>query len=233
MGGSGRPPSPPASAPPAKPPSRSSAHRLAPITLAGKHVRLEPLTRDHVPGLVAAATSGSRESFAFTRVPATEAEATAYVDEALQLHEGDKALPFATIDAATGRVVGSTRYLNVEFWSWPAGSALQRGEDVPDVVEIGATWLAPAAQRTPINTEAKLLMLTHAFEVWRVHRVSLLTDARNLRSRTAILRLGAKLDGVIRAARVAADGGIRDTAVFSIVESEWRTAKAALQAKLR
>jgi RimJ/RimL family protein N-acetyltransferase len=215
---------------------RSERHigrRLDRIVLQGRHVRLEPLTRDHVPALAAAATSGARESFAFTRVPVTEAEATAYVDEALQLHEGDKALPFATIDAATGRVVGSTRYLNVEFWSWPAGSVLQRGEDVPDVVEIGATWLAPSAQRTPINTEAKLLMLTHAFEVWRVHRVSLLTDARNLRSRTAILRLGAKLDGVIRAARVAADGGIRDTAVFSIVESEWPTAKAALEAKLR
>jgi N-acetyltransferase len=207
--------------------------RLAPITLAGKHVRLEPLSRAHVPALVAAATSGSRETYGFTRVPATEAEATAYIDEALALHAADKALPFATIDATTGRVVGSTRYLNVEFWAWPAGNPLQRGEDVPDVVEIGATWLAPAAQRTPINTEAKLLMLTHAFEVWRVHRVSLLTDARNMRSRTAILRLGAKLDGVIRVARIAQDGGIRDSAVYSIVESEWPAVKAGLEAKLR
>jgi hypothetical protein len=110
---------------------------------------------------------------------------------------------------------------------------LQRGDDLPDVVEIGATWPAPAARRTPINTEAKLLMLTHAFEVWRVHRVSLMTDARNMSSRHAILRLGAKFDGVIRAARVAADGGIRDTAAFSIVESEWRAVKARLEAKLR
>jgi N-acetyltransferase len=143
------------------------------------------------------------------------------------------ALPFATLEAASGRVVGSTRYLNVEFWTWPAGSPWQRGETVPDVVEIGATWLAPAAQRTAINTEAKLLMLTHAFEVWRVHRVSFLTDARNMRSRNAILRLGTKFDGVIRAARVATDGGIRDTAVFSIVEAEWPALKAGLPAKLR
>jgi N-acetyltransferase len=207
--------------------------RLTPVTLAGKHVRLEPLARVHVPALATAAASGPRDSYAFTWVPAGEADAATYVDEALKLHAAGKALPFVTIDVATGRVVGSTRYLNVEFWTWPAGNPLQRGEDLPDVVEIGATWLAPAAQRTPINTEAKLLMLTHAFEVWRVHRVSLMTDARNMRSRNAILRLGAKFDGILRAARVAVDGVIRDTAAFSIVEAEWPDVKAGLQAKLR
>ncbi len=203
------------------------------ITLKGTHVRLEPLTRSHAGALAAAANSGPRDTYAFTAVPENEAGATTYIEEALKLHAQSKALPFATVDAATGRVVGSTRYLNVEFWAWPAGSPLQRGEDVPDVVEIGATWLAPAAQRTPINTEAKLLMLTHAFEVWRVHRVSLMTDARNMRSRNAILRIGAKFDGVIRAARVAFDGLIRDTAAFSIVEAEWPAVKAGLQARLR
>ena len=206
---------------------------LTPITLRGTHVHLEPLTRAYVPALVSAATSGPRDTYAFTTVPATEAEATTYVDEALRLHAAATALPFATLEAASGRVVGSTRYLNVEFWTWPAGSPWQRGETVPDVVEIGATWLAPAAQRTAINTEAKLLMLTHAFEVWRVHRVSFLTDARNMRSRNAILRLGTKFDGVIRAARVATDGGIRDTAVFSIVEAEWPAPQAGQQANLR
>ena len=205
---------------------------LSPITLTGRHVRLEPLSRAHVPALVAAATSGSRETFSFTTVPQTDAEAVAYVDEALKLHAEGRALPFATIDAASGQVVGSTRYLNVEFWPWPPGSAYQRGADLPDVVEIGSTWLAPSAQRTPINTEAKLLMLTHAFEVWRVHRVSLMTDARNMRSRNAILRLGAKFDGVIRAARGAVDGVIRDTAAFSIVEAEWPAVKSALVARL-
>jgi N-acetyltransferase len=205
---------------------------LAPVTLAGRHVRLEPLTRAHAPALVAAAPSGARDTFAFTTVPHTDDGARTYIEDALSLHAQGRALPFATVDAASGRVVGSTRYLNVEFWTWPAGSPLQRGEDVPDVVEIGATWLAPSAQRTPINTEAKLLMLTHAFEVWRVHRVSLVTDARNMRSRNAILRLGAKLDGIIRGARVAVDGVIRDTAVFSIVEAEWPDVKAGLQSKL-
>ncbi len=165
---------------------------LSLITLKGTHVRLEPLTVAHAAALCAAATSGPRDTYAFTWVPATVAEASAYIEEALKLHAQGRALPFATVDTATGQVIGSTRFLNVEFWAWPLGNPLQRGEDVPDVVEIGATWLAPTAQRTPINTEAKLLMLTHAFEVWRVHRVSLMTDARNMRSRNAILRLGAK-----------------------------------------
>jgi RimJ/RimL family protein N-acetyltransferase len=196
-------------------------------------VRLEPLARAHVPALLAAATSGSRETYGLTTVPASAEDAERYVDEALALHAQGRALPFATLDAKTGRVVGSTRYLNVEFWAWPPGNPLQRGENLPDVVEIGATWLAPAAQRTAINTEAKLLMLTHAFEVWRAHRVSLMTDARNMRSRNAILRLGARHDGVIRAARVATDGGIRDTAAFSILEAEWPGVKAGLQARLR
>jgi RimJ/RimL family protein N-acetyltransferase len=203
------------------------------ITLKGTHVRLEPLTTSHATALAAAANSGPRDTYAFTWVPENEAAAATYIDEALKLHAQGKVLPLATVDVASGQVVGSTRYLNVEFWAWPSGNPLQRGEDVPDVVEIGATWLAPAAQRTPINTEAKLLMLTHAFEVWRVHRVSLMTDARNMRSRNAILRLGAKFDGVIRAARVAVDGLIRDTAAFSILEAEWPAVKAGLQAKLR
>ena len=206
---------------------------LEPIVMSGRHVRLEPLTRAHVGALVAAATSGPTDTYAFTTVPLTEDAARAYVDEALRLHEAGRALPFATVDAPTGRVVGSTRYLNVEFWTWPPGNPHQRGEDLPDVVEIGATWLAASAQRTAINTEAKLLMLTRAFEVWRVHRVSLVTDARNMRSRNAILRLGAKFDGVIRAARPATDGSvIRDTAVFSIVKAEWPAVKAGLERKL-
>jgi RimJ/RimL family protein N-acetyltransferase len=208
------------------------ARVLDPITLTGTHVRLEPLSRAHLPALVAAAASGPSDTYRFTTVPVTKAEAERYVDEALQLQAQGRALPFATIDAKSGRVVGSTRYLNVEFWAWPPGNPLQRGEDVPDVVEIGATWLAPDVQRTSINTEAKVLMLTHAFEVWRVHRVSLMTDARNMRSRNAILRLGARFDGVIRAARVAVDGVIRDTAAFSIVEAEWPAVKAGLRAKL-
>jgi RimJ/RimL family protein N-acetyltransferase len=205
---------------------------LEAVTLVGTSVRLEPLSRGHARALVGAAASGPRDSYAFTRVPATEADALAYIDEALALHGAGRALPFATVDATSGRVVGSTRFLNVEFWTWPAGSPLQRGAQLPDVVEIGATWLAPGAQRTAINTEAKLLMLTHAFEVWRVHRVSLMTDSRNVQSRNAILRLGAQFDGILRGARVAFDGGVRHTAAYSILEAEWPEVKAGLRAKL-
>ena len=149
------------------------------------------------------------------------------------MHAEGRALPFATIDRKAARVVGSTRFGNVEFWSWPAGNPHQRGAHLPDVVEIGWTWLAADMQRSGVNTEAKLLMLTHAFEGWRVHRVSLMTDARNMRSRNAILRIGATFDGVIRAQRIAFDGGIRDTAAFSILEAEWPAVKTALQARLR
>ena len=200
------------------------------FSLASGDVRCHALAMMHP--LVEAAR-GPRETYAFTTVPDTEAAMTAYVQEALRMHAEGRALPFATVDRKAARVVGSTRFGNVEFWTWPEGNAHQRGIDRPDAVEIGATWLAAAAQRTAINTEAKLLMLTHAFEAWRVHRVSLMTDARNQRSRNAILRIGAKFDGVIRAQRVAVDGVIRDTAAFSILEAEWPEVKAALRARLR
>ena len=204
---------------------------VSPVTLEGRWVRLEPLGRGHAAGLLAAA-SGSRDTYGFTTVPGTAAETTAYIGGALAEQAAGRALPFATIDRARGAVVGCTRLFNIEFWPWPAGNPNQRGVDRPDAAEIGWTWLAASAQRTPINTEAKLLMLTHAFDVWRVHRVSLMTDARNQRSRNAILRLGARFDGVLRAARPASDGAIRDTAAFSILEAEWPAVRANLEARL-
>ncbi len=206
--------------------------KLDPVTLEGRYVRLEPLTFDHVPGMLAVAT-GPRETFARTNVPSDEPGMRQYVATALADQAAGRALPFVTVDRKAKRVVGSTRFGNVEFWVWPAGNPHQRGAHVPDVVEIGWTWLAGDVQRSGINTEAKLLMLGHAFEHWRVHRVSLMTDARNTRSREAIQRLGARLDGVLRAARMAADGGIRDTAAYSILEGEWPAVKTALQARLR
>ena len=209
----------------------SAPPSLSPIVLGGRHVRLEPLTRGHA-GALAAAASGSRDTYGLTTVPDGEADALAYIETALRDQAAARSLPFATVASATGHVVGSTRFLNIEFWTWPPGHPFQRGEDLPDVVEIGATWLAARAQRTAINTEAKLLMLAHAFETWRVHRVSLMTDARNERSRRAILRLGARFDGVIRAQRPAVDGTIRDTAAFSILEEEWPTVKRQLQSRL-
>jgi RimJ/RimL family protein N-acetyltransferase len=205
---------------------------VTPVTLEGRWVRLEPLARAHAEGLLAAA-AGPRDTYGFTLVPGTAAEAAAYVDAALGEQEAGRALPFATVDRALDVVVGSTRLFNIEFWTWSPGNANQRGAERPDVVEIGWTWLAAAAQRTPINTEAKLLMLIHAFEHWRVHRVSLMTDARNQRSRQAILRLGARFDGILRAARPASDGAIRDTAAFSILEAEWPAVRANLEARLR
>jgi RimJ/RimL family protein N-acetyltransferase len=206
--------------------------KLEPVVLEGRYVRMDPLRRDHVPALVAAAR-GPRDTYAFTTVPDSETAMAAYVEEALRMHADGRALPFATIDRKSERVVGSTRFGNVEFWAWPAGNSHQRGADVPDVVEIGWTWLAADAQRSGINTDAKLVMLTHAFETWRVHRVSLMTDARNMRSREAILRLGARFDGVLRAQRMAVDGLIRDTAAFSILDTEWPAVKVGLQARLR
>jgi len=205
--------------------------RVQPVVLEGRHVRLEPLGIGHARAVLAAA-SGPRETYGLTFVPADEPSMAAYIETALRDQVAGRSLPFATVAKATGLVVGSTRFLNIEFWQWPPGNAYQRGEDVPDVAGIGATWLAAAAQRTPINTEAKLLMLTHAFETWRVHRVSFMTDARNERSRRAILRLGARFDGVLRAARPASNGGIRDTAAFSILEDEWPAVKTQLQSPL-
>jgi N-acetyltransferase len=205
--------------------------RVGPVVLEGRHVRLEPLTPAHASLLVEAA-SGRRDTYGFTLVPGSLAEARTYIESALADEAGGRALPFATRTRAEGRVVGSTRFGNIEFWSWPSGNPHARPDGTPDVVEIGWTWLAAEAQRTAINTEAKLLMLTHAFETWRVRAVKLNTDARNARSRAAIERIGARLDGVLRTHRPASDGGIRDTAAFSLLAEEWPAARARLHARL-
>ncbi len=205
---------------------------LDPVTLEGRHVRLEPLSVDHIPALVQAA-SQSRDTYGFTYVPAGADAMGSYVETALAGRDVGTMLPFATIDLNTGRVSGSTRFHHAEFWDWPPGNPNQRGKHLPDAVYIGTTWLAADAQRTGINTEAKLLMLTHAFETWLVHRVRIQADSRNERSCRAIMRLGAHLDGVIRADQVALDGAIRDSSTFSILDSEWPEAKAQLTARLR
>lgn len=201
---------------------------LPPVTLEGKVVRLEPLTLDHLTGLTAAA-AGSRESYGFTWVPRDEADARAYIESALSDWQAGRALPFATVHRESGVVLGTTRFGNIERWPWPAGNNNVRPLDT---VEIGWTWLTAAAQRTPVNTEAKYLQLTHAFEVLRVHRVTIQTDERNARSRAAIERIGGQFEGVLRANRAAADGVVRSTAVYSIIESEWRGVKLALEARL-
>src|SRR5439155_6676152 len=124
-------------------------------------------------------------------------------------------------------VIGSTRFWNIERWAWPVGHP-SHGRDVPDACEIGYSWLARSAVRTAANTEAKLLMLCHAFEVWQVLRVCFHTDARNQRSRAALERIGGRFEGILRAHRIAADLTVRDSARFSILAAEWPVVKQRL-----
>ena len=206
--------------------------QVMPLPLAvleGARVRLEPLTTLHVPALLAAA-DGPRGTFSLTNVPGDEAGMRRYVEEALAEHAQGLALPFAIVDREAAAVVGSTRFGKAERWAWP--SPPPGAPRLVDAVEIGWTWLAERAQRTPINTEAKLLLLGHAFEVLRARRVTLKTDARNARSRAAIERIGARFDGVLRAHLPAADGGVRDSAFYSIVEAEWPAVRVALGGRL-
>jgi RimJ/RimL family protein N-acetyltransferase len=202
---------------------------IGPVTLVGRHVRLEPLAQAHRDRLVAAATE-DRATYGLTTVPRDADAAAAYIAEALAMQERGAAVPFAT--CLGDRVVGSTRFGNVERWAWPPGHPLAPPAGCADAVEIGWTWLAASAQRSAVNTEAKRLMLGHAFEVWGVRRVTLKTDARNARSRAAIERIGGRLDGILRAHMPAADGGVRDSAVYSIVASEWPEVRARLDARL-
>lgn len=218
--------------PPGLPCDNASMEPVAPLVLQGSHVRLEPLASTHLDGLQAI-IEGPRETFGLTPVPRTRPELEAYVATALDDQRRSLALPFATVDARSGRVLGTTRFGNIEFWSVPPGSTVAvRPAGVPYAVEIGWTWLAPDVQRTAVNTEAKRLMLAHAFERWEVHRVTLKTDARNVRSRNAIERIGCALDGVIRAHSPAADGGPRDAAIYSMLAHEWPDARARLDARL-
>jgi|SRR5581483_4665104 len=201
------------------------------LTLAGRHIRLEPLAMAHVPALVAAA-SESRASYRYSVVPDSEAAMRAYVAAAAEARAAGEHLPFATVRQADGRVIGTTRFSDLAPWTWPDGSPHQR-EGRPDVAEIGHTWLAASAQRTGANTEAKWLMLRHAFETWEVHLVRLRTDRRNLRSRAAIERLGARFEGVRRADRPGVDGTVRDSAFYSITRGEWPAVRDRLAALVR
>jgi RimJ/RimL family protein N-acetyltransferase len=202
-----------------------------PVVLEGAHVRLEPLSLDHVPALVAAA-SEDRATYGWTTVPDGEREMHAYVASALELAERGQAVPFATIAVASGRVIGTTRFANFEYFAWTDGSPHAKPAGHPDGVEIGWTWLAASAQRTAANSEAKLLMLDHAFNTWGVRVVRWKTDRRNERSRAAIERLGARFDGILRAHSPGADGAVRDSAYFSMLAEEWPPAREGLLSRL-
>jgi N-acetyltransferase len=203
--------------------------RLESPTLVGRHVRLEPLDLEHAAALVAAANE-SRATYEFTFVPSSLTGMEAYIVTALSEQDHGQSIPFAVRDAA-GAVVGSTRFMCIEWWQWP-GEPPPPIPHGPDAVEIGFTWYAERVQRTALNTEAKLLLCSHAFERWRVRRVTWKTDSRNARSRAAIERLGAQFDGVLRANRAGADNVVRSTAFFSMLAEEWPDARRALVRRL-
>jgi RimJ/RimL family protein N-acetyltransferase len=190
---------------------------LTPTPLEGNHVRLVPLSLDHVPALWEVADDRDLWELGMSAIR-TEDDLRRYVEAALAMQAAGAALPFATTEAATGRPIGSTRFGNVE----PAHRR----------VEIGWTWIGRQWQRTPVNTEAKYLMLRHAFETWGCVRVELKTDVLNQRSRNAMLRIGAKEEGVLRKHSITDLGRVRDSVFFSIVDDEWPAVKARLEEML-
>lgn len=187
-------------------------------TLTGDRVTLEPLSQEHADDLRAAVTDGDLWRTWYTSVPAP-AQVEDEIDRRLAEHEAGRMVPFAVRDRPTGRVVGSTTFMNID-----AGNRH---------VEIGSTFLAKSAQRSGINTEAKLLMLSHAFEAWQCIAVEFRTHWHNHQSRAAIAGLGAKQDGVLRNHSIGRDGTLRDTVVFSIIASEWPAVRLSLAERLR
>ena len=189
---------------------------LSPVTLEGPHARLEPLSRDHKDGLVDAVKDGELWKLWYTFIPRAE-NMDQEIDRRLGLQAAGSMLPFTVKDAG-GKIAGMTTYMNVD-------AANRR-------VEIGSTWYAQRVQRTPLNTQCKLLLLTHAFETLNCIAVEFRTHFFNHQSRRGIERLGAKLDGILRSHQVAPNGTLRDTVVYSIIASEWPTVKAHLTYQL-
>jgi N-acetyltransferase len=190
---------------------------ISPVELRGKHVQLEPLRLDHVADLQAAAADGELWTLWYTSVPSPDAT-LAYVQTALAMRDAANAMPFVVRAIASGKIIGCTRYCNID-------NSNQR-------LEIGYTWYAKSVQRSAVNTECKLLLLQHAFESLDAIAVEFRTHFFNQASRTAILRLGAKLDGVLRSHQRSADGVVRDSVVYSIIASEWPAVKQHLEYQL-
>ena len=191
---------------------------VEPVVLEGKHVRLEPMRVDHLPALCDVGLESSLWKWTGNVVEST-ADIEVYVRNAISERDRGTALPFVTIERASGKVVGSTRFGNIDVLNLKA--------------EIGWTWISPQWQRSVINTEAKLLMLTHAFETWKCIRVELKTDANNKVSQKAIKRIGGVKEGILRNHMITETGRYRDSVYFSIIESEWESAKANLASKIR
>lgn len=185
-----------------------------PFTIQGQHVRLEPLTQDNLSEIQAAAADGELWNLFFTSVPTFE-QTQQWLSLALEMQEQQKAIPFVVKNMADGRIVGATRYCNIDHHH--------------KRLEIGYTWYAKSVQRSGINTECKLLLLTHAFETFDCNAVEFRTDWFNHKSQAAIERLGAKRDGVLRNHMILPDGRVRDTVVYSILQNEWPGVKKNLQ----
>lgn len=200
------------------------------LIFEGRHVRLEPLELRHVDALTAA-SAADPSLYQWSAVPVGAAAVQAYVETALAAQIAGNAIPFAVLRQADGEVIGSTRFFDLERWPWPADHP-QANRGLPDACEIGYTWYTKAAIRTGANTDAKLMMLTHAFEVWQMARVCLHTDERNARSRAAMERLGCRFEGILRSHRLAVDLIPRNSARYSIVAAEWPEAKARIQGML-
>ena len=192
--------------------------KIVPVTLEGERVRLEPLTLEHHAALCEVGLEPELWRWSTTDVRSPE-DLRRYLQRALQDQREGHALPFATIERSSGKAVGSTRFGSIE---------------IPHRrVEIGWTWIGRAWQRTAINTEAKFLMLRHAFEVWGALRVEFKTNAMNYRSRTAIARLGAKEEGTLRRHMISERGVPRDTVYYSILDTEWPAVRTGLEEKMR
>jgi RimJ/RimL family protein N-acetyltransferase len=201
---------------------------VAAPTLAGNHVLLEQLRIEFAEELTAAGNE-DRSTYGWTPVPPTVEGMQRYIEGLLKDQRERTVVPFVQRRQSDGALVGCTRYLRLEWWG---------GNELPDEVEIGGTWLAASAQRTAINTEAKYLLLRNAFDQWNVHRVSICTDARNTQSRTAILRVGATFEGILRSHRGSYAPGeentvARDSAMYSVTRGEWPAVKASLESRLQ
>ena len=220
------------------------------VTLVGERVRLEPLGLQHVDALVEAAL-GATQTDRHAWIPDPDPDAVAaYIQVAIEAYASGSALAFATValghdrkregssdgvsdgsDEPAEKVVGSTRFAHLDRWPWPPSLPMpaERNSGVgPDSAELGGTWLTDGVRRTSVNSEAKLLMLTHAFEIWRCERIWLQCDHRNANSRASIERIGAQFEGLTRNHRFGWDGSVRTSAVFSFVLDEWPLAKAHL-----
>jgi len=203
---------------PIQPASEAAGKPIQPVTLTGRHVDLLPLSAEHEDGLIAAVKDGRLWELWYTNIP-TPDRMKAEIDRRLALRAAGTMLPFTVIDKASGRIAGMTTYMNIDA----AGPR----------VEIGSTWYAQSVQRTPLNTEAKLLLLGHAFEHLGCLAVEFRTHFFNHQSRRAIERLGAKLDGVLRSHLRTSDGALRDTCVYSIIACEWPTVRTHLASRLQ